>query len=38
MVDSPYIEACCRLNERFPSLRRLWLALWRAVMRCALRY
>jgi hypothetical protein len=29
MVNSPYIEACCRLNERFPALRRLWLYLWR---------
>jgi hypothetical protein len=28
MPDSPYIEACCRLNERFPRLRDLWLFLW----------
>jgi hypothetical protein len=37
MVDSPYLEACCRLNERFPVLRWLWLLLWRAAMAYALR-
>jgi hypothetical protein len=32
MVDSPYLEACCRLNERFPRLRLLWLLLWRVAI------
>jgi hypothetical protein len=35
MIDSPYIEACCRLNERFPHLRHLWHLLWRVAARRA---
>jgi hypothetical protein len=38
MVDSLYIEACCRLNERFPRLHLLWLLFWRIAIVCALRY
>jgi hypothetical protein len=37
MVDSPWIEACCRLNERFPALRGLWLRLWHWAIVHALR-
>ena len=36
MVDSLYPDACCRLNERFPALRWLWLHLWRAAVRCGI--
>lgn len=28
-MDYPYVEACCRLAERFPVLRPLWHRLWR---------
>jgi hypothetical protein len=38
MIDSPYLEACCRLSERFPRLRRLWLLLWRIAIGDALRH
>jgi hypothetical protein len=36
MVDSLYIEACCRLNERFPRLHLLWLLFWRIAIHYAL--
>jgi hypothetical protein len=36
MIDSPYIEVCCWLNERFPRFRRFWLLLWRVAIRHAL--
>ena len=37
MVCSPYLEACCRLNEQFPRLRWLWLLLWHLAISYTLR-
>jgi hypothetical protein len=38
MIDSPWIEVCCRLNERFPRFRRLWLLLWHLAIAHALKW
>jgi hypothetical protein len=38
MVTVLDVEACCRLNERFPALHHVWYYLWQRAIAHELSY